>query len=182
MVSDASQLEQYLQDLDAAIELAAEGEAEYLEEANSIVISIKELIDKLEIKSLLSGELDTNNAILTINAGAGGTESCDWASMVSRMFSRFFEKQSWKMSVVDSLVGDEAGLKSITMEIEGDFVYGMLKGENGVHRLVRISPFDSNAKRHTSFCSVFVTPIIDDSIEIEINPACLLYTSDAADE
>ncbi len=153
--------------------MASEGEAEYVEEAASTAKSIKELIDKLEIKSLLSGELDANNAILTINAGAGGTESCDWASMVSRMFVRFFEKQSWKSSIVDTLVGDEAGIKSVTIEVEGDFVYGMLKGENGVHRLVRVSPFDSNARRHTSFCSVSVTPVIDDSIEIEINPADL---------
>jgi len=162
-----------LDDLDAALELASEGEAEYVQEASDTAASIRALIDKLEIKSLLSGELDANNAIMTINAGAGGTESCDWASMVSRMFTRFFEKQSWKFSVVDTLVGDEAGIKSVTIEVEGDFVYGMLKGENGVHRLVRVSPFDSNARRHTSFCSVSVTPVIDDSIEIEINPADL---------
>lgn len=114
-----------------------------------------------------------NAAILTINAGAGGTESCDWTSMLYRMYLRFAERKGWQVEVHDVLSGEEAGIKNATIEITGDYAYGLLKAESGVHRLVRISPFDSNARRHTSFTSVFVTPVIDDTIEIEINPADL---------
>jgi peptide chain release factor 2 len=160
-------------DLEAAMEFAEAGEAEYLQEANSIYASLESEIKALEVQSLLSGETDMNAAILTINAGAGGTESCDWASILYRMYIRFAERKGWQIDVHDVLAGEEAGIKNATIEISGDFAYGLLKAENGVHRLVRISPFDSNARRHTSFASVFVTPVVDDTIEIEINPADL---------
>lgn len=122
---------------------------------------------------MLSDELDTNNALMTINAGAGGTESCDWASMIMRMYLRYAESKGWDIEIHDFQDGDEAGIKSCTVEITGEYAFGLLKAENGVHRLVRISPFDSNAKRHTSFCSVYVSPVIDDDIEIEINTSDL---------
>lgn len=125
-------------------------------------------IEELEFKNMLSGEEDMLNAVLTINAGAGGTESCDWASMLMRMYMRWGERMGYKVTEVDRQDGDVAGIKSITFEFTGDFAYGYLKAENGVHRLVRISPFDANAKRHTSFASVFAYPIVDDTIEIII--------------
>ncbi|WP_096908578.1 peptide chain release factor 2 [Halobacteriovorax marinus] len=121
-----------------------------------------------ELKVLLSGEVDPNNAIVSINAGAGGTESCDWASMLFRMINRWAESKAFKVQVLDVQDGDSAGIKSATMTISGNYAYGYLKSEIGVHRLVRISPFDSNARRHTSFSSIFVSPEIDDNIEIEI--------------
>ena len=155
------------------MEFAEAGEAEYLDEANSIYDSLAKEIQALEIQSLLSGDTDMNAAILTINAGAGGTESCDWTSILFRMYMRYAERKGWQAEVHDVLSGEEAGIKNATIEITGDFAYGLLKAENGVHRLVRISPFDSNARRHTSFASVFVTPVVDDTIEIEINPADL---------
>lgn len=120
---------------------------------------------------MLSGEEDNLHAVLQINSGAGGTESQDWASMLYRMYTMYAESERFQVNVVDFQEGDVAGIKSVTIEVKGDFAYGYLKGENGVHRLVRISPFDSNAKRHTSFASVFVYPLIDDSIEIDINQA-----------
>lgn len=119
---------------------------------------------------MLRGEEDALGCILQINAGAGGTESCDWASILLRMYQMWAEKNGYKVSELDYNAGDAAGIKSVSIQIEGDFAYGYLKGENGVHRLVRISPFDSNAKRHTSFASVYVYPIVDDTIEIEIKP------------
>lgn len=128
-------------------------------------------LEDLEFKNMLSEEEDALDAIVTINAGAGGTESCDWASMLMRMYIMYGEKMGWKVIETDMQEGDVAGVKSVTLKFEGEFAYGYLKGENGVHRLVRISPFDSNAKRHTSFCSVYAYPVIDDSIEIEVNPA-----------
>jgi peptide chain release factor 2 len=120
---------------------------------------------------MLSEEGDDLSAVIQITAGAGGTESCDWASMLMRMYLMWAEKQGYKIKELNFQEGDVAGIKTVTLEIEGDFAFGYLKGENGVHRLVRISPFDSNAKRHTSFASVYVYPLVDDSIEIEINPA-----------
>ena len=122
---------------------------------------------------MLSGEDDQSNAIVSINAGAGGTEAQDWADMILRMYLRWGEQNGFKMTIVDMLEGDGAGIKSATVEVEGEFAYGYLKAENGVHRLVRISPFDANKRRHTSFASVFVIPEIDDTIEIDINPADL---------
>jgi peptide chain release factor 2 len=130
-----------------------------------------EAIEALEFKNMLSGEEDQLNAVLTINAGAGGTESCDWASMLMRMYIMWGEKNGYTVREIDYQAGDGAGIKSCTLEFEGEFSYGYLKGENGVHRLVRISPFDSNARRHTSFASVYVYPLVDDSIQIEINLA-----------
>jgi len=128
------------------------------------------LIEELEFKNMLSAEEDSLNAVLQITSGAGGTESCDWASMLMRMYIMWGEKNGMKLKELDHQEGDVAGIKTVTLEFEGEFAFGYLKGENGVHRLVRISPFDSNAKRHTSFASVYVYPLVDDTIEIEVNP------------
>lgn len=134
----------------------------------------KHLLDKVEsteLKNMLSGEEDRLSAVLQITSGAGGTESCDWASMLMRMYLMWGQKNGYKVTELNYQEGDVAGIKTVTLEFEGDFAFGYLKGENGVHRLVRISPFDSNAKRHTSFASVYVYPLVDDQIEININPA-----------
>ena len=128
-------------------------------------------LDELEFKNMLSGEEDQLNAVLTINAGAGGTESCDWSAMLMRMYIMWGEKNGYQVKEIDYQAGEGAGIKSCTLEFEGAFTYGYLKGESGVHRLVRISPFDSNARRHTSFASVYVYPLVDDSIQIDINLA-----------
>ena len=127
------------------------------------------LIEELEFKNMLSGEEDKLSAVLQITAGAGGTESCDWASMLMRMYLMYAEGHNFKVTELNYQAGDVAGIKTVTLEIDGDFAFGYLKGENGVHRLVRISPFDSNAKRHTSFASVYVYPLVDDTIEVNIN-------------
>ncbi len=129
------------------------------------------IIDDLEFRNMLSGEEDRLSAIVQINSGAGGTESQDWAQMLMRMYIRYAERNKYKVKELDFQEGDVAGIKQVTLEIEGDYAYGYLKGENGVHRLVRLSPFDSNHKRHTSFASVYAYPIIDDDIVIEINPS-----------
>jgi len=129
------------------------------------------MVEELEFKNMLSSEEDQLNAVMQITAGAGGTESCDWASMLLRMYVMWGEKHGFKVSEQDIQEGDVAGIKTVTIQFEGNFAYGYLKGENGVHRLVRISPFDSNAKRHTSFASVYVYPLVDDTIEIYVNPA-----------
>lgn len=128
-------------------------------------------LEDLEFKNMLGGKEDMMNAVITINSGAGGTESQDWASMLMRMYIMWGEKNGFKIKEVDLQEGDVAGIKSATLEFEGDYAFGLLKGENGVHRLVRISPFDSNAKRHTSFASVYAYPLVDDTIEIDINPS-----------
>jgi len=128
-------------------------------------------VEELEFRNMLSAEEDQLNAVMQITAGAGGTESCDWAAMLMRMYIMWGEKNGFKVTEQDSQEGDVAGFKSVTLQFEGNFAYGYLKGENGVHRLVRVSPFDANAKRHTSFASVYVYPLIDDTIEIEVNPA-----------
>ena len=135
--------------------------------------TLKKNIDELELKGMLSGKDDARDCILTIHSGAGGTESQDWAEMLMRMYLRWGEQNNYKMTLLDILDGDGAGIKSASIEVSGDFAYGYLKAENGVHRLVRISPFDANKRRHTSFASVFVIPEVDDSIEIEINLADL---------
>ncbi len=132
---------------------------------------LEEKLEALEFRKMMSEEGDQMSAVLEINAGAGGTESQDWASMLLRMYTMWADKNGFKVRLVDSNDGDVAGLKSVTIEIEGEFAYGNLRSENGVHRLVRISPFDSNARRHTSFASVYVYPLADDSIEIDVNPA-----------
>ena len=131
----------------------------------------EKMLSDLEFKNMLSAGEDQLSAVVQINSGAGGTESCDWASMLMRMYIMWAEKNGYKVSEQDYQAGDVAGIKSVTLQFDGPFSYGYLKGENGVHRLVRISPFDANAKRHTSFASVYVYPLIDDTIEIEINPA-----------
>ena len=166
------QLEQNIAGLNEAIEMAAE-EPEFLPDAESDALKLQKELDKYEILSFLSGKFDRKNMYLTIHAGAGGTESCDWCSMLLRMFRRFIERRNWKDEVIDYQPGDEAGVKSVTLHVTGEFAYGYCKGENGVHRLVRISPFDSNARRHTSFCSVEIFPEIDDDIDIEINESDL---------
>lgn len=140
--------------------------AELLEELDHV----SKAIEELEIKKMLSGELDDKGCYLTINAGAGGTEACDWALMLVRMYQRWATRRGWKVEIIDSVDGDVAGVKSATLNIQGAFAYGYAKAEKGVHRLVRISPFDSNAKRHTSFASVDVAPEIEENIEVEIRP------------
>ena len=134
-------------------------------------------IEDIEFRNMLSDEGDSMSAVLQITAGAGGTESCDWASMLMRMYLMWGEKQGYKIKELNFQEGDVTGIKTVTLEFEGEFAFGYLKGENGVHRLVRISPFDSNAKRHTSFASVYVYPLVDDTIEIEINPADIEITT-----
>ncbi|MCZ7603807.1 MAG: peptide chain release factor 2 [Melioribacteraceae bacterium] len=156
------------------IELAESEKDESLsEEIEKEIDSLKKSLDDLEFRNMLSGKDDTKNCILTIHSGAGGTEAQDWAEMLMRMYLRYGEQNDFKMTLLDMLEGDGAGIKSATIEVEGEFAYGYLKAENGVHRLVRISPFDSNKRRHTSFASVFVIPEVDDTIEIDINPADL---------
>ncbi len=133
------------------------------------------LLEGLEFKNMLSDEGDNLSAVLQITAGAGGTESCDWAEMLMRMYLMWSEKQGYKIKELNYQAGDSAGIKTVTLEIDGEYAFGYLKGENGVHRLVRISPFDSNAKRHTSFASVYVYPLVDDTIQIDINPADITW-------
>ena len=147
---------------------AGDVEASELEEQHEALLA---LLEDIEFRNMLSEEGDNMSAVLQITAGAGGTESCDWASMLMRMYLMWMEKRGYKVKELNHQSGDVAGIKTVTLEVEGEFAFGWLKGENGVHRLVRISPFDSNAKRHTSFASVYVYPLVDDSIEIHINPA-----------
>ena len=147
------------------------------QEIDTLFFKSKELIEDLELKNMLSDKSDSMDAIIQITAGAGGTESCDWAQMLMRMYSMYCEKNNFSISQLNIQDGDSAGIKTVTLKIQGDFAFGWLKGENGVHRLVRISPFDSNAKRHTSFASVYVYPLIDDSISIEINPSEIQVTT-----
>lgn len=157
-------------DAEVILEFFKEGEGTQ-EQVDDSFQKALEQIEALEFKNMLSSEGDDLSAVLQITAGAGGTESCDWASMLMRMYLMWAEKNHFKVRELNFQAGDVAGIKTVTLEIEGEFAFGWLKSENGVHRLVRISPFDSNAKRHTSFASVYVYPSVDDSIEIEINPA-----------
>jgi peptide chain release factor 2 len=150
-------------------EIIAEGDNvtdELQQEANLLFKNV----EHLEFKTMLNDNDDRRNALITINAGAGGTESQDWAQMLYRMYTRYCENEGFNYETVELQYGEVAGIKSASIEVTGEFAYGYLKAENGVHRLVRISPFDSNARRHTSFCSVFVVPIVDDEIEIDLNP------------
>ena len=149
------------------LELIDEGE-DVTDDAQEALDSFRNFIEKVQIRKLLNGRDDHRNAILTIHPGAGGTESQDWASMLFRLYSRWCERTGYKTKILDYQDGDEAGLKDVSIEVSGDYVYGNLKAERGVHRLVRISPFDSNSKRHTSFASVFIFPLIDDDVEIII--------------
>ncbi len=157
-----------VEDFEALVELGEEDE-EIFNEAQTASTRLASSMDRLELLSFLSGKFDHANAYFTIHAGAGGTESCDWVSMLLRMYRRWFERRDWKDEIIDIQQGDEAGIKSVTIRVEGEFAYGHLKAEKGVHRLVRISPFDSNARRHTSFASVDVFPELDDDIEIAID-------------
>ena len=150
-----------------------EDDESYLDDIKMELVKLEKSIDEIEFKSMLSGKDDSKNCILTIHAGAGGTEAQDWAEMLMRMYLRWGEKNNFKMVLIYRLDGEGAGIKSVDIEVVGKYAYGYLKVENGVHRLVRISPFDSNRRRHTSFASVFVIPEVDDSIEIDINPADL---------
>ena len=161
---------QQVEDAQTLYDLADETGDDSLEaEISSEFNKIKAEFERLSILNLLSDEVDRNGAFLTIHAGAGGTEACDWAQMLCRMYTRWAEGKGYKIEVVDILEA-EGGIKSVTLQISGDYVFGYLKSEAGVHRLVRISPFDSNARRHTSFTSVYVFPVLDDTIEVEIRP------------
>jgi peptide chain release factor 2 len=157
-------------DLEVVMEFVKEGMSTEAELDQQFQVILSE-IEELELKNMLSGEEDSLSAVLQITAGAGGTESCDWASMLMRMYLMWGEKKGYKLTELNFQEGDVAGVKTVTIELDGEFAFGYLKGENGVHRLVRISPFDSNAKRHTSFVSVYVYPLVDDNIDIHINPA-----------
>ena len=168
------ELDKKANDVRDIIELAAmEKDESFYDDIRKELDNLNSEIEKAEFKNMLSGRDDDKNCLLTIHSGAGGTEAQDWADMLLRMYLRWGEQNGYQMSLVDILEGDGAGIKSATVEVTGEFAYGYLKAENGVHRLVRISPFDSNKRRHTSFASVFVIPEIDDTIEIEINPADL---------
>ncbi|TNF31294.1 MAG: peptide chain release factor 2 [Deltaproteobacteria bacterium] len=168
VVSTWTELKDYYDEFEVLCEFAADGDEASAQEANEIVDKFLGAFSAAEQKVLLSDEVDPNNAIVNINAGAGGTESCDWASMLFRMLTRWAESKGFKVQVLDAQDGDSAGLKSATFTVTGDFAYGLMKSETGVHRLVRISPYDSAARRHTSFASVFVSPEVDDNIEIDI--------------
>lgn len=171
-VKSWNQANQLIEDCKALIELSEEMEDESQEaEIKNEIQKAELLVNDLEVRNMLSGKDDNRTAILQINAGAGGTEACDWADMLLRMFARYAERKGFKLSLADKQDGDVAGIKSATIEIEGPYAYGYLKGESGVHRLVRISPFDSNGKRHTSFASVYVYPQPPEDVEITINPA-----------
>jgi peptide chain release factor 2 len=165
-----AEVKQAVEDLQVLSDFQKEGEASESEVDDQFSLALK-LTETLESKNMLRNEEDALGAILKINPGAGGTESTDWAEMLMRMYIRYGERNDFKVKELHYLPGDEAGIKSVTLEFTGDYAYGYLKGESGVHRLVRLSPFDSANRRHTSFASVFVAPVIDDSIEIVINPA-----------
>ena len=171
---DYTQLTQAVEDLFVFYDFYKAEEVSELEMDQQFLETEKQM-DALEFKSMLSGEEDVLSAILNVNSGAGGTESQDWAEMLMRMYIRWGERNGYKVRELDYQKGDGAGIRSATLEFEGEYAYGYLKAENGVHRLVRISPFDSNARRHTSFASIFVYPLLDDRIKIEINPADITF-------
>ncbi len=175
-VADYNQASALLSDMEVMLEFYKEGEVGD-QEITDLYQKALDKIEDLEFRNMLSEEGDDMTAVLQITAGAGGTESCDWAAMLMRMYLMWSEKNGYKVKELNYQEGDVAGIKTVTLEIDGDFAFGWLKGENGVHRLVRISPFDSNAKRHTSFASVYVYPLVDDSIEIEINSADIEITT-----
>lgn len=168
-IAEVRKIETTLNDAIEMIGLAeAEGDADLVEDSCSQIRTLADHARKLQLQSLLSGEADENDAYLEVNAGAGGTEACDWAGILLRMYVRWAESHGYKVSYLDETEGDGAGIKSTTLKIEGPQAYGWLKHESGVHRLVRISPFDSNARRHTSFASVAVSPVVDETIEVDI--------------
>ena len=158
------------EDLEILFEYFKEGDIKE-KELEKHFTECREHIENIEFKNMLSSEGDEMSAVIQITAGAGGTESCDWASMLMRMYIMWAERNQMKVKEINYQAGDVAGVKTVTLEVEGDFAFGYLKGENGVHRLVRISPFDSNANRHTSFASAYIYPLVDDTIDIKINPA-----------
>ena len=167
-------LKSSFEDLEVLNDFAKDGDGDDAELKDHYDKLVDE-VDALELKNMLSGEEDALSAVLQITAGAGGTESCDWASILTRMYMMWGQKNGYKIKELNYQEGDVAGIKTVTLEFEGEFGFGYLKGENGVHRLVRISPFDSNAKRHTSFASVYVYPLVDDTIEIHVNPADITW-------
>jgi peptide chain release factor 2 len=173
-VETFDRVQSQLDDISVLLDFFKEGEATE-DEVQTHFQELKNQVEELELKNMLSSEEDSLNAVLQITAGAGGTESCDWASMLMRMYMMWGEKNGYKVKEINYQEGEVAGIKTVTLEFEGEFAFGYLKGENGVHRLVRISPFDSNAKRHTSFASVYVYPLVDDTIEININPADISF-------
>ena len=175
-VEDYNTSKALVEELEILFEFYKEGDAT-AEEVQNHFDKTETFIEDLEFRNMLSDEGDNMSAVLQITAGAGGTESCDWASMLYRMYLMYAEKEGYKVKELNHQEGDVAGIKTVTIEIEGEFAFGWLKGENGVHRLVRISPFDSNAKRHTSFVSVYVYPLVDDTIEIDINPSDIEITT-----
>jgi peptide chain release factor 2 len=173
-IDGVKRLERDVEDALGLIELAeAEGDADTANAVTADLVRLAAEAKKREIESLLSGEADANDAFLEVNSGSGGTEAQDWAEMLLRMYSRWAEQHGYKVVLTEESAGEQAGLKSATIQISGPNAYGWLKTESGVHRLVRISPFDSAARRHTSFASVYVYPVVDDKIEIEVNPADL---------
>lgn len=168
-VEDWKKLHTGVEDAEILMDLVVEEKDEKgFQDLKDELIKMETQLAELELKSLLSGKMDSHSAYVSINSGAGGTEACDWAQMLFRMFLRYCERQEWKTEILAMTEGDEAGLKSVTFLVEGPFAYGYLKAENGVHRLVRISPFDSNARRHTSFASVTSWPEVDDDIDIQV--------------
>lgn len=175
-VEDYNEAKTLVDELEIIYEFHKDGETTEQEVEKQYSKSLTKIED-IEFRNMLSDEADSLSAVLQITAGAGGTESCDWASMLMRMYLMFAEKSGFKVKELNLQDGDVAGIKTVTLEIDGDYAFGWLKGENGVHRLVRISPFDSNAKRHTSFASVYVYPLVDDTIEIDINPADIEITT-----
>lgn len=175
-VDDYNAVKSLVNDLEVLVEFLQEGEISE-EEVELQYEKAVNAIEKMEFKNMLSEEGDELPAVLQITAGAGGTESCDWAAMLMRMYMMWAEKNGYKVKELNFQEGDVAGIKTVTLEIDGVYAFGWLKGENGVHRLVRISPFDSNAKRHTSFVSVYVYPLVDDSIEVDVNPADITITT-----
>lgn len=175
-VEDYQHIKTFNEDLTVLYEFYKEGEVDETELEEQFD-KTRLFLEDIEFKNMLSEEGDSLSAVIQITAGAGGTESCDWTEMLFRMYTMWAEKQGFKLKTLNYQAGDAAGIKTVTFEIEGDYAFGWLKGENGVHRLVRISPFDSNAKRHTSFSSVYVYPVADDSIEIDINPADIEITT-----
>ena len=171
-ISGVEGLEQDLSDSIELIELGEmEDDAEIVSEAEATIANLVDVSAAKELEAILNGEADGNDTFLEINSGAGGTESCDWASILARMYVRWAEKKGYEVELQSMTQGEEAGIKSAAYKISGRNAYGWLKSESGVHRLVRISPYDSSARRHTSFCSVWVYPVVDDNIEIDVNPA-----------
>jgi peptide chain release factor 2 len=169
LLEEWEQLCETYEEVGVLLELLKEGNGDIEDELNSENKRLNKMLEEFEIKMILNDEYDSNDAIVTIHSGAGGTEANDWAEMLYRMYNRWVEKKGYKLQILDFIEGDKVGIKSITFNVIGTYSYGYLKGESGIHRLVRLSPFDANNKRHTSFASVFVLPDVEEDIEIEIN-------------